>query len=365
MTTRTTRLAFCLLSLFLLGGCATSYSPLHEYIPARHEIKVTTREPVQDSISMLYVTCGMMIFQHGHEAFMLDPFFSYQRFSDFITGIKPRKKFYENFKHLMDTSSIDRNAVRTAFISHTHYDHLMDLPLLMHDRYFPNLKTVFGNSFVPDMLFHSKNNVINIKSIDDNQLYNPLSNNEDKNYEWLNVSDSMQVLPIASRHAPQKKGVLMMNSGLDTNYFRKEKFKDPYARSRSSKWDAGCNYAFLVRFLKRDGTYFKILIQTSASNPPYGLPPTGEKADIAVLCFASLQEVEDYPAYLIKNTGAKKLILVHWEDFFRHPKNTGDVKLVRVTNKKIAKTRLKQVEALPQRPEVLMPKPGTFISIGY
>jgi hypothetical protein len=363
--TKLSRLAPASLLIVFLGGCATSYSTFNAYVPHERQINVTVDQPARHAINMLYVTCGMMIFQYGDDAFMLDPFFSYQKMSDFIGGIKPRKKYYEQFKKLMDTVSIDRRAVRTALISHSHYDHLMDLPALMHDKYFPNLKSVYGNAFVPDILFHSSNNGADIKRIEENQLYNPLSKTPDQSYEWIQVSDSIQVLPIASRHAPQKKGVLIMNSELDRNYFRKEKFKNPYARSRASKWDAGCNYAFLVRFLKKDGTYFKILIQTSASNPPYGLPPADEKADIAVLCFASLQEVKNYPAYLIEGTGAKKLILIHWEDFFRHPKNTEDVKLVRATNKKTAKARLQKVQALPQKTEVIMPKPGSFISITY
>jgi hypothetical protein len=353
-----------LAALIICSGCASSFSSFNEYIPSGHDVKLSY-ERANEEIKILYVTCGMLIIERGSDAFMLDPFFSYQKMSDFITGIKPSKKYYAQFRQLVDRSLINKDNLKTAFISHSHYDHLMDLPVLIHDRYFPNLKSVYGNSFVPEMLFHSRKNGIEINAISDDQLYNPLTKGTDKQYSWIVVSDSIQVLPIASRHAPQKKGVLIMNSDLDADYFHKEKFHDPSARSRSSKWDAGCNYAFLVRFLKKDGNEFRLLIQTSASNPPYGLPPAGEKADLAVLCFASLQEVKDYPAYLVENSGAKKLMLIHWEDFFRHPKNIDDVKLVRATNKKLAKQRLAMVRALPEKPQITMPKPGTLITVQF
>ena len=157
----------------------------------------------------------------------------------------------------------------------------------------------------------------------------------------------------------------MMNGRLDERYFQKNKFKDPLASSRGFKWDTGCSYSFLVRFLNRDGTTFNIFVQTSASNEPYGLPPTGQEADLAILCFASMQEVTDHPNYIMRKTKAKKLLLIHWEDFFGKKISFEKVRMVRSTNKKLAKRRLNDVRNSELRPEVIMPRPGSLIKVNY
>jgi hypothetical protein len=344
------------LAIALLYGCAASTKKFAKYIPAGHDV-VIGGEGAPDSAKLLYVTCGMMVLEYHNDAILFDPFFSYQTFGNFLTGIKSSEKYYQRFKQLADTC-IDPLKVKSAFISHTHYDHLMDLPLLMSKNYFPNLKTVYGNEFLPDMMFHWRSHAA-FKAIEDDQVFNPKAASDQ--FEWLKITPNCEVLPVASAHAPQKWGLLLINSKLDKEYFRKEKFKNPAPISNVRKWDVGCNYSFLVRLKKADGSYFKILVQTSASNPPYGLPPRNEHADVAVLCLASMQEVIEYPKYFLESTGARELILVHWEDFFRHPKSNDDVKIVRETNKKLVLKRLQEVESLTQKPEVMMPKPGSLL----
>jgi hypothetical protein len=67
----------------------------------------------------------------------------------------------------------------------------------------------------------------------------------------------------------------------------------------------------------------------------------------------------------MKKTQAKKLMLVHWEDFFRYPRSPDDIQMVRGTNKKLAKRRLDEVRNSALQPEVIMPKPGSLIRVSY
>jgi hypothetical protein len=353
---------FSVLSFFI-AGCARSIQDFKTIIPPTRDVSINYDSSLNEELKILYVTCGMLIIEKGDNAFLFDPYFSYQKFSQIPFGVKTRQRFYNSFKHTVE-STIDRNKVRTAFVSHAHYDHLMDLPVLLKDHYFPNLKTVYGSEFVPAMMYHYRNEGTQISAIQQDEVYNPLEPS-DTAFQWLSVGEDIQVLPIATMHAPHKNGMLVMNSDLDEAYFKKDKFKNPYARSKGFKWDAGCNYSFLVRIKKADGSYFKIIVQTSGSHSPYGLPPAGEKADMAILCFASTQEVKDYPNYLVEATGAKKLVLIHWEDFFRYPRSPDDIRIVRGTNRKIVKQRLAKLKESALNPEVIMPRPGTLMTVKY
>lgn len=348
------------ISSLLFYGCAQSLSPFQSIITSSTEIRMN-KEALNDELKLLYITCGMIIIEYKDEAIFFDPYFSYQKITSIPFGVKTRKRFYDPFKETVE-STIDKNKVTTGFISHSHYDHLMDLPVLLHDQYFPNLRIIYGNEFVEPMMKHHLDKGVAIHTITEKQLYNPI---KPDTANWMPVSKSIEVMPIASMHAPHKFGVLAMKGPVDKNYFQKPKLKDPYARSKGFKWDVGCAYSFIIRLKKSDNTYFKIFIQTSASEEKYGSPPEGEKADIAIMCFASIQEAENYPFYFVEKTGAQKLILIHWEDFFRYPKDEHDIKIVRGTNKRIANERINALQKLPSPPDVLMPRPGSLLTIKH
>ena len=131
------------------------------------------------------------------------------------------------------------------------------------------------------------------------------------------------------------------------------------------KWTVGSTYAFLVDFIQEDT--LRVYIQTSASNYPNGLPPKTEldrkQVDLAIMCYASALNVDDYPNKWIEWMQPKKLVLVHWEDFFRESRIDDDQKLVRGT--KPSKVR-KRIDALgKKRDYFVMPRPGTRMEVTY
>ena len=80
-----------------------------------------------------------------------------------------------------------------------------------------------------------------------------------------------------------------------------------------------------------------------------------------MLCYASTPNVEDYPAAIVKDVNPSKLVIVHWEDFFREPRSDDDVKLVRKTNPTKARQRFDELGK--KKDFFMMPKPGTKIQV--
>jgi hypothetical protein len=80
-----------------------------------------------------------------------------------------------------------------------------------------------------------------------------------------------------------------------------------------------------------------------------------------VLCYASTMNVKDYPKAIVSDLNPSKLVIVHWEDFFREPRADDDVKLVRKTNPKKARKRFDELGK--KKDFFVMPKPGTKIQI--
>jgi hypothetical protein len=354
-------LTFLIIYILIGTSCSRSLKPFNDIIPNARSLELSYSAKNKSEIKLLYVTCGMIILEKGENAIFFDPFFSYQRMRKIPFAIKSSPEQLRRFKILSD-STVNRSAVKAGFVSHTHYDHLLDLPALLADHYFPNLKTIYGSDYAYGMMYHQRR-AVDFHILQNEELFDPLRSGDE--YRWLKISDSISVMPILSKHAPHMFGVTVMNGRLDSSYFKKQKFTDPYATSRGSKWDTGKTYSFLVKFLNSDRSEFRIFVQTSASNEPYGLPPEGETADLAILCFASMQEVDDHPNYIMRKTRAKKLVLIHWEDFFRKPKKIDDTRIVRSTNKRLARRRLNDVKHSELNPEIVMPKPGSLIRIKY
>jgi hypothetical protein len=359
---KTLNIAALVATMIVTSSCSRSVNGFEQFIPPSRKVAIQLDSARGDQLQMLYVTCGMIVLQKGNEAVFFDPFFSYQPLVKSLFGIRSSQEDFRKFDQLLDTT-INKGAVKAGFISHTHYDHLMDLPAIIQKKTFPNLADVYGSGYFQDIMHHHKAAGPRLQSLSDSVVYNPVS--ADTAFSYISISDSISVLPIASMHAPHKFGITLMNGRLKRKYFSREKFSDPWVKCNMLRWVTGCTYSFMVKFRNADGSDFKVFVQTSASDEPYGLPPRGEEADVAVLCFASMQEVNDHPNYIMRRTKAKKLILVHWEDFFRRPKHVDDIRMVRSTNKKLAKRRLREVQQTAQHPEIVMPKPGSLIRISY
>lgn len=316
----------------------------------------------KDKLSITYFGCGNMLFEMGGESIMTDPFFSNQGVMKMIGKIRTKPDLYALWKGRLEQQA-GRSTVRAVLVSHSHYDHMMDLPTLLHDHYFPKLEAVYGNENVPSILANFSKEGPRFEELTEDRAFNP-NVPRDSTWQWIAISPHMRFLPIQTDHAPHTKRKLFMNKKLKPEYF-KDNLVWPGDKTKPMKWTTGTSYAFLIDFIGADT--LRVFVQTSASHYPNGLPPKAlmdkRKVDLAIMCYASAPNVGNYPKGWVDWMEPKKLMLVHWEDFFREAKSDDDVKLVRATKPRKVRQR---IDALGKKADFfIMPKPGTRVDVGF
>ncbi len=346
----------------VVAACTHSLSKFYpEVIPKKSEAVITISEKASHQVNLVYLGAGNMVLEQKGEAIITDPFFSNQKLLKLLGKVKSNPQRYSTWKTNYEYF-LSPAVVQAGLVAHTHYDHAMDLPLLLEDRYFTNLKVVYGNSYLPAILQNFNKEGVNLTSLAPGQVYDPTK--PDDKYQWISVNQRIRFLPILSNHAPHTKRKLYMDKPLDAEYFD-EHLIYSNSKTKAFKWSTGETFSFLVDFI--DADTLRVFIQTSASQHPFGFPPLDEikrkEIDLAILCYASALHVEEYPVEVVNYIKPKKLIFVHWEDFFRMPNSFHDQRLVRGT--KPRKVR-EQVNKLGKPHEFfMMPKPGTRIRIMY
>ena len=357
------RFVFFLLSVALLGSCTHSISKFYpEIIPKKSDVTLSVESDARKEVNVIYLGAGNLVLEQNGEAIITDPFFSNQKLLKLLGKVKTKSLLYSTWKTNYEYF-LSPAVVKAGLVSHTHYDHAMDLPLLLEKRYFTNMNTLYGNDYLPKILQNFDNEGSRLVAMSDDQVYDPTAQ-ADASYKWISVTPRSRFLPILSNHAPHTKKKLYMDKPLNAEYFD-EHLIYSNSKTKAFKWSTGSTYSFLVDFIDTDT--LRVFIQTSASQYPYGFPPEAElkkkKVDLAILCYASAPNVEMYPNKIVERIQPKKIMLVHWEDFFRTPKSFHDQRLVRRTKPKKVRER---IDALGRpKNDYIMPKPGTRVKIKY
>lgn len=239
-----------------------------------------------------------------------------------------------------------------VLVGHAHYDHLMDLPhILLHDA--PRAR-VLGSRTAGHLLGSvSGFDAARMEIVDDR------AGDHETPGEWIPVADGRaRVMPLRSDHAPHFWGVEIMEGRLT---------RDPASPpGAAAGWPRGRTYAYLVDLLEANGSVaLRIYYQDAASQAPAGLlPPLPESArrrvDVAILCPAVFQEVEEYPEAILRSAEPRHVLLGHWEDFFRP--RTRELRVVPHTDMEAFIRRMEA--ALPDDAGWTLPAPGAEIRFG-
>lgn len=317
-----------------------------------------------DSITLKYLGFGGYYFSKGKAAFLIDPFFS--PLGVFPLNLEKIATQTENVERgLQDIKSDIYTNVDAIFITHSHYDHLMDAPYVFN-HYLDTTRTttkIYGSSSTKALITP----VVNSAHVVDIERK---SGSIDSKGEWTYLNGgSIRVMPIITEHAPQFNKLvsicLYWGQGVPIKTYETD-----VSQTRVTDWKVGETYAYLIDFMEEEEINFRIYLLSSSSAPPLGYVHEEvlkeHKVNLAILGAASFNNVDNYPQGIIKHLQPEKLLLTHWEDLFK-PYLHEPPRLMRASNFKKLIPEINEVYPWEknQQQQFFMPVPGVFIYAIY
>jgi hypothetical protein len=315
-----------------------------------------------DSIIIKYLGSGGYYFQKDSAALIIDPFFSPYRM--FPLALKKISTQTENVElGLYDIKEDIFKDVNAIFITHSHYDHLLDAPYVFNHYLDSGKSKIYG----------SASTVAIVSSVVD-AIY--LENIEDKMSsvnvpgEWIYINNgSIRVMPIKTKHAPHYKKLVSISLYGGTAEPIK-KYESDSTETHVTNWKSNITFAYLIDFMNNGKPDFRVYLLSSASSPPDGFVHEEilreHPVNLAILGAASFANVENYPQGILNHITPQKLIIAHWEDLFK-PYQHDPPRLIRATNFKKLIPEIN--EAFPWKinneQQFFMPAPGVFVSLKY
>lgn len=321
-----------ILFAILFAGCAQSIKKFTnqgvEIRKNHHTINLSGTG--KQEINVQYLGCSGFLISQNKEAVLIDPFFSNPRLGQVARSlmsktIRPNEKLLTLLK---DSINIDYSYIKALLITHTHYDHVLDAPYI-YNNFLPVAKPfIYGSN--------SLNTLIK-KLVPDSTKISVLDSTLSDYYheeQWVNVSDHIRFLPIASDHSPHFHAIKFFDGEVCSPIEPEEYLKG----TKVQRWAEGANISYLIEFTQSDT--FRIFIQSAAASPKQGFPPHSyiekNSIDLALLCMASFEYVCSYPDGIISYLKPRHIIIEHWEDFFHSYKKRlkKGFKIVRATKGK-------------------------------
>lgn len=251
---------------------------------------------------MVYLGTGGWIFEHGDARILAGPLFSNPGF--FTAGVGPIEA--DTMAIDAHMSRFDVSNARAILVGHAHYDHLMDVPRVA-ERHAP-VARILGSSTVRNTLGVWSGLMDRVDVVDE------VAGDEASPGRWIYLGSAVRVMALRSLHGPHFDGLTFYVGSVDE--------ARTVAPRAATEWVDGATYAFLVDFLDPSGeVVFRIYYQDAVAAPPWGLAPdpviAQRRVDAAILVPATFEEVPWHPETVIRNLRPRRVLLGHWEDFFR------------------------------------------------
>jgi hypothetical protein len=186
-------------------------------------------------------------------------------------------------------------------VGHAHYDHLADVP--------------------PVLINHATGALVYVNRTGARMLeaFPELSPRvvvlEELGDDWIRLVDRdgaglpFRMLALPYAHAPHLWGIHFAEGEIEESW-------DDWSDRKLRKMKEGSTFAFVIDLMSDDDTVlYRIHYQDAV-----GLPsrfPDERPVDLAMLPAASHQSVEGYPETVIRETGARHVMVIHYEDFLR------------------------------------------------
>jgi hypothetical protein len=271
-----------------------------------------TRDACRDSIVITYLGVSGFIIRGGplgDSALMTAPSFTHQRL---ISVALPFIRV-EPDGPLIDRSLAGKKLgeVAAILVGHSHYDHLLDVPYIAEHQARSAMiygSTTTANILAPVAGLRSRVHTIVATDVATTQRAG----------RWFTVAGGRaRFMAVESDHAPN----------IGPLRYTYANTIDDTPRSRLPRtthgWHKGQVYAYLIDLLDAAGRpVFRIFYQDAAAGPEHAalppLAPADQRAvDVSIICAGNFGNVADYPTAVLRNLAPKRVIVGHWEDFFR------------------------------------------------
>jgi hypothetical protein len=246
-----------------------------------------------------------------------------------LLGMPPARVKADNAKidHYMPPAA----DVSMILVGHAHYDHLLDVPRIV-EKHAPDAK-VYGSATVKHILSAAKTDpkakifgpdsiiVPTPDQITDHTtpsrpgtwFYSKKGFLRDGETSTQPLEGAIRVMPIESMHAGHIFRHNFIPGEYDTDL---DELPDGLL-----DWRLGeVTLAWMIDLLGEDGRpVYRIHYQDSAAQPTWGFPPLiadSKPVDVEILCGGSWNQVDNYPAGLLRVTRPRLVLLGHWENFF-------------------------------------------------
>jgi hypothetical protein len=324
---------------------------------------VVLNNEYKNTLQIQYLGCGNLLIKNQNDVIAIDPFFSNNSGIKTAFGkIKFNQNYFNKGTNLINRFNIDYKDINSIFISHSHYDHLLDLAYLLEKGLVNKNINIYGDN--------------STRTIVKNFIVNYTFNNADSfvfknevNPKWINIKPNMRMLIIPSSHAPHFGKIHLMKGHSDSNYFNN--FINSTQKLNANQFKEGNTYAFILDIMQSDTIAFRALIKGAGceiNNGEVSKEILKEHSiDLAILQIASANFTDCYPQNLLNQIKPKKVILTHWEDFFK-PYAPEKIKTVRATNFNyfLSQVRKTNIWSNTDLKDVFyMGKPGTMFNVNY
>ncbi|MEE9161957.1 MAG: hypothetical protein V3U35_03210 [Candidatus Neomarinimicrobiota bacterium] len=289
----------CALLLLTLGCAATGVRP-DPGVPAAGAAEA----PVEDVIQVQYLGTAGYVFRRGRYALITAPLYSNPGLLRVVFGrIAPDT--------VLMHPPLPGIEVKAILIGHSHYDHLLDVPMIAAD-YHPQA-VLYGSESARRILTVADPSLVARIKVLESELAR-----SGQPGAWVYLADSsIRIMAIESDHGAHALRIHVMRGEVQPGLTR--------APRSAWNWREGKTAAFVIDFLGPGGEInFRIHYQDAASRFPLGAPPDftpgdTHRVDLAILSVGAWAEVRRYPAALLDHIRPRHVILGHWENFFRSP----------------------------------------------
>lgn len=287
-----------------------------------------------------YYGTGCFTIKHGDDVLLTDPFVSNPSAAKLLFGkTRTDKEYVDKY---VDPTTFSKTKMVVA--GHAHYDHLLDLPYLT--KYLSDSCLIVSNQTAKHILSWY-NFTQRIKVV------NEILGSKENVGEWVYSSDStIRTMAFRSMHPPHMAGINLMNKRY-TEDLRSEP-------DLVSDWQCGKTIAFMVDWIVDGRVSYRIFFSSSLAKKPFGLFPESmleeKSVDDLFISAALLDDFSLAPKPILDLAKPKRVILMHWENFFRSKE-----KETKPLDAKELKTLLCKIEELyGDAFELIIPQPLNY-----